>query len=68
MWLLFTLCLIKMLNVKTNARERRLDCWSRSGNSGDLAMVSLLLITSYLVDNFQLISQDPDDNDNDDDN
>ena len=57
-----------MLNVKTNARERRLDCWSRSGNSGDLAMVSLLLITSYLVDNFQLISQEPDDNDNDDDN
>ena len=60
--------LIKMLNVKTNARERRLDCWSRSGNSGDLAMVSLLLITSHLVDNFELISQEPDDNDNDDDN
>ena len=59
--------LIKILNVKTNARERRLDCWSRSGNSGDLAMVSLLLITSYLVDNFQLISQEPDDNDNDND-
>ena len=60
--------LIKMLNVKTNARERRLDCWSRSGNSGDLAMVSLVLITSYLVDNFQLISQEPDGNDNDDGN
>ena len=57
-----------MLNVKTNARERRLDCWSRSGNSGDLAMVSLLLITSYLVDNFELISQEPDDYGNDDDN
>ena len=56
-----------MLNVKTNARERGLDCWSRSGNSGDLAMVSLVLITSYLVDNFELISQEPDDNDNDDD-
>ena len=64
LWLPLTLCLIKMLNVKTNARERRLDCWSRSGNSGDLAMVSLLLITSYLVDNFQLISHDADDNDN----
>ena len=57
-----------MLNVKTNAMERGLDCWSRSGNSGDLAMVSLVLITSYLVDNFELISQEPDDNDNDDDN
>ena len=31
-------------------------------------MVSLVLITSYLVDNFELISQEPDDNDNDDDN
>ena len=30
-------------------------------------MVSLVLITSYLVDNFELISQEPDDNDNDDD-
>ena len=27
-------------------------------------MVSLVLITSYLVDNFQLISHDADDNDN----